>query len=66
MTDVEIPGPWRTSSHALSPGSRVEFKRVGGGVALRDTSHADGDVLVITKSAWRDFLKGVRDGEFDV
>lgn len=62
----EIPGEWRTASTATGPGNAVEWKRVGGGVALRDSSHAGGDVLVIPTSAWRDFVAGVRAGEFDV
>lgn len=60
----EIPGEWRSASNA-GPGNRVELKRIGGAVALRDDTNPD-EVLVFPKSAWAQFVAAVKDGQFDV
>jgi hypothetical protein len=36
-----------------------------GVVAVRDSKDRDGATLTFAPGAWRDFLAGVRDGEFD-
>ena len=36
-----------------------------GGVAVRDTTTADGPVLTFTAEEWDAFLRGVEAGEFD-
>jgi hypothetical protein len=36
-----------------------------GVVAVRNSKDRDGDTLTFTPGDWRDFLAGVRDGEFD-
>jgi hypothetical protein len=67
MTDLTVPQAWRKSSFCdNSSGNCVEFKRVGGGVALRDTTDPAGAILTIPKTAWAAFVAGVRNGEFDV
>lgn len=35
-----------------------------GAVAVRDSKDPSGPVLTFTPAVWRDFLKGVRDGDF--
>ncbi|HWC43253.1 MAG TPA: DUF397 domain-containing protein [Actinomycetota bacterium] len=55
---------WRKSSHSGSNGC-VEVARQGDQVALRDSKHPGGGVLVFTAHEWRAFLDGVRGGEFD-
>lgn len=35
-------------------------------VVLRSSSEADGTILVFTRSEWDAFLRGARDGEFDL
>lgn len=37
----------------------------GGGVAVRNTSEADGPVLTFTADEWKAFLEGAAAGEFD-
>jgi Domain of unknown function (DUF397) len=34
-------------------------------VAVRDSTHPDGGILVFTPEAWRAFVDGAKDGEFD-
>ena len=34
-------------------------------VAVRDSKDRDGETLTFSPGDWRDFLAGVRDGEFD-
>ena len=34
-------------------------------VAVRDSKDRDGGALTFTRGDWRDFVAGVRDGEFD-
>jgi Domain of unknown function (DUF397) len=36
-----------------------------GVVAVRDSKDRDGETLTFSPGDWRDFLAGVRDGEFD-
>jgi uncharacterized protein DUF397 len=38
---------------------------VGGRVAMRNSRHPDGDVLVHTAEEFRAFLLGAKQGEFD-
>ena len=38
--------------------------RADGRVAVRDSKHPEGPVLIFTAGEWADFLAGVRAGEF--
>ncbi|MFD8533099.1 DUF397 domain-containing protein [Streptosporangium canum] len=57
---------WRKSSY--SGGSSDNCVEVAtdfsGVVAVRDSKDPSGPVLTFTPAAWRDFLKGIRDGHF--
>jgi Domain of unknown function (DUF397) len=58
--------PWRTSSFSQE-GECVEAAFLpDGSVALRHSRDPDGSVLVYTPREWEAFLKGAKDGEFDL
>jgi hypothetical protein len=54
---------WRKSARSGSNGC-VEIAFVDGQVAVRDSKHKDGPVLVFTPREWEAFLGGVTDGQF--
>jgi Domain of unknown function (DUF397) len=73
MTERPTDGPdlggasWRTSSHSQSEGECVEAAFLpGGGVAIRHSKDPRGSVLRYTRGEWDAFLKGAKDGEFDL
>jgi Domain of unknown function (DUF397) len=58
---------WRTSSYSQSGGECVETAFLpDGGVALRHSTDPEGSVLIYTRGEWDAFLKGAKDGEFDL
>jgi hypothetical protein len=68
---VELPdlsgASWRTSSHSQSEGECVEAAFLpDGGVAIRHSKDPGGSVLRYTRREWEAFLKGAKDGEFDL
>lgn len=61
---------WKPVGRAASPGEHVELAFVAHTdgvtyVAMRNSAHPEGPVLVFTPSEWDAFLAGVKDGEFD-
>jgi Domain of unknown function (DUF397) len=48
---------------AIMPGSKEGSEEI---IAMRDSRHPDGPVLIFTPDEWRAFTLGVQDGEFDL
>jgi Domain of unknown function (DUF397) len=65
---VSSAAAWVKSSYSGPTGGNcVEVAFLdGGGVAVRNSRHADGPALVFTGDEWKAFLSGARDGEFDL
>ncbi|MFR9730740.1 DUF397 domain-containing protein [Saccharopolyspora sp. MS10] len=59
-----VPG-WRTSTYTHPNGNCVEIGRAGGGVAIRDSKHRRGGVLLAGPRQWADFLAALRSGRYD-
>lgn len=59
---------WRKSRYSGSNGGNcVEVAcNLPGIVAVRDSKHPNGPVLVATPQEWEAFVRGVTDGEFDL
>jgi Domain of unknown function (DUF397) len=57
---------WRKSQASNPSGNCVEVAALpGGGVAMRNSRHPAGPVLVYTRAELAAFLDGARKGEFD-
>ncbi|WP_433787151.1 DUF397 domain-containing protein [Actinomycetospora sp. CA-101289] len=60
---------WRESSHRDPQSAGVEGVEVAplpdGGVAVRNSGHREGPVLVYTRAEMTAFVLGAKDGEFD-
>ena len=56
---------WRTSSFC-SNGACVEIAVTDDSVLVADSKESRRQALVYTKEEWRDFIAGVKGGEFDV
>jgi hypothetical protein len=56
---------WNKSSHSGNNGC-VEVAHGDDQIAVRDSKDPSGPMLLFTPRAWRAFLDGVRDGEFDL
>jgi Domain of unknown function (DUF397) len=60
------PAPtWRKSSRSAANGC-VEIASLENSIAIRDSKDRGGAVLLFSPVEWRDFLGGVRAGEFDL
>jgi hypothetical protein len=58
---------WRKSSFSQDGGQCVQTAFLpDGSVALRHSKDPDGSVLIYTPREWNAFLKGAKDGEFDL
>ena len=58
---------WRTSSHSASKTECVETAFLADGhVAVRHSKDPGGSVLIYTPREWDAFVKGAKDGEFDL
>lgn len=55
---------WRRSTRCGEAGHCVEVGRIGDDVAIRDST-APQSHLIFSAPVWRDFIAGVRTGEFD-
>lgn len=56
---------WRKSGRSNSTGKCVEFVRVGGQVAVRDSKDPQGPALVFDCGEIRELIDGMKAGEFD-
>lgn len=56
---------WRKSGRSNSTGKCVEFVRVGGQVAVRDSTDPQGPALVFDCGEIRELIDGTKAGEFD-
>ncbi|MFC0530416.1 DUF397 domain-containing protein [Phytohabitans kaempferiae] len=54
---------WRKSSQSMN-GDCVEFAPLAEVVGVRDSKDPTGPVLVFTRSQWRAFVDGAKDGDF--
>ncbi|KAA2253523.1 DUF397 domain-containing protein [Solihabitans fulvus] len=66
LTDAE----WQRSDEGDQEGEHVEVAFVPHTdgvtyVAMRNSAHPEGPVLVFTPSEWDAFIEGAKDGEFD-
>jgi hypothetical protein len=58
---------WQKSSRSGPVSDNcVEIAFVDGAIAMRDSKHPDGPVLLFTAEEWDAFVEGAKDGEFDV
>ncbi len=66
MTAPELTGAvWRKSSRSNGQGQCVEVAQLDTTVAVRDSKHPTGAVLVFTPAEWAAFIAGAKAGEFD-
>lgn len=67
MTELDLSrAVWRKSTRSSGNGQCVEVAFVGGAIALRDSKNPSGEMLVFTPGEWDAFVKGTKDGEFDL
>lgn len=60
-------GEWRKSSFSKPNGNECVEVAIGtDAVALRDSKHPDGAVLVFHRAEWSAFVAGVTAGEFEI
>ena len=62
MTEVDLSrAEWRKSSYSSQSGNCVEVARnLPGLMAVRDSKAPDDAKLLVSREAWRTFLRGVR------
>ena len=59
-------GEWRKSSFSSQTTNCVEFRRVEGGVEVRNSKRPDAGTIAYTDSEWQAFIAGAKNGEFDL
>jgi hypothetical protein len=58
---------WRRSSTSVPDCDNcVEIAFVDEAIAIRDSRHPEGPVLLFTQAEWDAFVGGAKDGEFDL
>lgn len=66
MTVQHTTDGWYKSSYSGKETNCVEFRRTPDGVEVRNSKRPDQATIAYTTSEWDAFLKGVKDGEFDL
>jgi hypothetical protein len=57
---------WRKSRRSSAQGNCVETAKLAGNeVAVRNSRHPEGPVLIFTRAEVHAFLEGVKEGDFD-
>lgn len=57
---------WRKSRRSNSTGNCVEMAKLSTGhVAVRNSRHPDGPALIYSRAEFGQFLRAVKDGQFD-
>jgi hypothetical protein len=64
VVEPQQSAQWRRSRRCESA-SCVEVTSHSGGIALRDSKHPDGAILLFSHAEWDAFVAGVRDGDFE-
>jgi hypothetical protein len=57
---------WRKSTRSGANGNCVEVTKLQNAVAVRDSKHPTGSVLVFAPGEWAAFVSGAKEGEFDL
>lgn len=66
MAAPESTTAWRTSSYSGDNGACVQLAALPDGrIAVRDSKHPEGAMLVFTRIELRAWVQGARAGEFD-
>ncbi len=65
MSEVEEAG-FTKSSYSLEPHICVEVALESTNIWVRDSKHRSGPVLSFAPEEWSAFVKGVKNGEFDL
>ena len=66
VSDADLAKADWHSAGSPDAANRVEVAPVGGGMAMRDSDHPDGPVLLFTKAEWDAFVAGAQAHEFDL
>lgn len=66
MSQIDLSrAVWRKSRRSQQSGACVEVARnLAGIVAVRDSKHRDGPVLIFVLDEWQSFISGMKAGEF--
>lgn len=58
------PSPWIKARRSNSGGDCVEMRRNGQAVQVRDSKHADGEILTVDPSQFAAWVNAARRGQF--